>query len=57
MGMIWYAFSSLVLCRGRRLFTRPRARAVLELSTAAVLIGLGVRVASEPSDGIGCIRR
>lgn len=49
MGMIWYTFSALVLCRGRRLFTRPRARAALELSTAAVLIGLGVRVATERS--------
>ncbi len=49
MGMIWYTFAALVLCRGRQLFTRPRARAALELTTSAVLIGLGVRVATESS--------
>ncbi len=49
MGMVWYSFSAVVLCRGRRLFARPRARAALELSTAAVLIGLGLRVATERS--------
>ncbi len=47
MGMVWYSFSAVVLSRGRRLFARPRARAALELTTAAVLIGLGLRVATE----------
>jgi threonine/homoserine/homoserine lactone efflux protein len=49
MGMGWYSFSALVLSRGRRVFTRPRARAALEATTGAVLIGLGLRVATERS--------
>ncbi len=49
MGMSWYSFSALVLSRGRRVFTRPRARAALEATTGAVLIGLGLRVATERS--------
>ncbi len=49
MGMGWYSFSALVLSRGQRLFTRPRVRATLEVTTGAVLIGLGLRVATEPS--------
>ncbi len=47
MGMLWYSLSAHALCRGRRLFTGPRARAALETTTAAVLIGLGLRVATE----------
>lgn len=47
MGMAWYSASALVLARGRRVFARPRARAALEMVTAAVLIGLGTRIATE----------
>ncbi len=48
MGLAWYSLSALALSRGRRAFTRPRARAALETITALVLIGLGVRVITEP---------
>ena len=48
MGMAWYSACALALSRGRRIFERPRARAALEALTAAVLIGLGVRVAATP---------
>ena len=48
MGMAWYSACALVLSRGRRVFARPRARAALEVVTAVVLTGLGVRVVNEP---------
>lgn len=48
MGMVWYSCSAFALSRGRRVFARPRARAALETVTAAVLIGLGVRVVAGP---------
>jgi len=48
MGMAWYSACALALSRGRRVFARPRARAALEVVTAVVLTGLGVRVVTEP---------
>lgn len=47
MGMAWYFSVALALSRGRRMLARPCARAALETITAIVLIGFGVRVASE----------
>jgi len=48
MGMAWYSCCALALSRGRRVFARPHARAALEMVTAVVLFGLGVRVVTQP---------
>jgi threonine/homoserine/homoserine lactone efflux protein len=43
-----YALLALGVGRARRVFTRPRVRVALEGASGTVLIGLGLRVATQP---------
>ncbi len=48
MGVIWLTFYAHVIARAHRTLTRSDVRRWLEGATGVVLIGLGLRVATEP---------
>ncbi len=48
MGLIWLTFYAQVIARAHQTLTRPDVRRWLEGVTGVVLIGLGLRVATEP---------
>lgn len=48
MGVIWLTFYAHVIARAHRTLTRSDVRRWLEGTTGVVLIGLGLRVATEP---------
>ena len=47
VGFVWLTFYAWFVSRMHAVMTRPRVKVVLERVTGAVLIGLGVRVATE----------
>jgi threonine/homoserine/homoserine lactone efflux protein len=48
MGVIWLTFYAHVIARAHRTLTRSDVKRWLESATGVVLIGLGLRVATEP---------
>lgn len=47
VGLVWLTAYAHLVDRGRRVITRDRVRRVIEGSTGAVLVALGLRVAVE----------
>jgi threonine/homoserine/homoserine lactone efflux protein len=47
MTLVWLAVYALVVAKARTLLSRPRVRRVVELVTATVLVGLGLRLATD----------